>query len=573
VNSADTHYLFRAWDLAGFVQDDIKVSQRLTINAGLRWEYNGYPVEQNGNFSNFAPSLASGAPPACSSVVAGTCTVPDGTLAGILVPGNYAYGKPAGITVAGNNGPALNGAPMTDFAPRVGFAWQPMGNSKWVIRGGGGMFYDLIAGIAFLSPLTISAPGLGQPQINGLTVSSLANPWAASQAISAGPGLFGFKPRWVNPGATTYSSDLTLTSVDPDITVPVTYQWNLNTQWEFRPNWVLELGYVGSHGIHQGAESQANQQGQITNLTGTNIAPLAGPDCASCQIYGVTTNTVNNVFLRVPNPGVSAQNPVLATLESYKYNGLQITVRKNMSHGFQLQGAYTWSRAFITTPFGINQAPYLVHVYQPNNNYRPQRFVFNYVWNLPTGHPKSALRHLVSDWSLSGVTTIQSGQYMSITDTAGSIYLGGNGASATSWIGGTASMCPGKTYGDLLSPGSIQSRVSSGFSGGTGYFTETSSKANGILCNSPTIGNGRGFGSMGGGNVLGPIQLNFDASIAKNFIIREGKTLQFRSEFFNLFNHAQFGNPNLNAAQTTFGQINAMSVSPRVIQMALKFSF
>jgi hypothetical protein len=486
-----------------------------------------------------------------------------------LVPANYAFVLPAGVTKANNNGPALNGAPFDDFAPRVGFAWQPIGNNKWVIRGGAGMFYDLIAGSTYLNPITISAPGLGQPQINGLTISTLANPWAASPAISAGPGEFGFKPRWVNPGATNFSSDLTLTSVDSNITVPVTYQWNINTQWEFLPNWLLEVGYVGSHGIHQGLESQASQQGQIANMTGNNIAPLAGPGCASCQIYGVTTNTTNNVFLRVPNLGVSAQNPTLSTLESYKFNGLEVTVRKQMSRGFQVQGAYTWSRAFITVPFGINTAPYLIHTYQPNNNYRPQRLVLNYVWNLPTGHPQSALRHIVSGWSLSGVTTVQTGQHMSITNTAGSIFLGGNGGASTSFIGGTTNLCPGVTHADLLSSGSLQERVGRGLANplSGGYFNRAA------ICPAPAIGNGLGFGNLDGGVVIGPGQVNFDTALAKNFTIREGQTLQFRSEFFNLLNHAQFGNPNLSAAQTTYGQITTTSVSPRVIQLALKYSF
>src|SRR5206468_8299929 len=125
-----------------------------------------------------------------------------------------------------------------------------------------------------------------------------------------------------------------------------------------------------------------------------------------------------------------------------------------------------------------------------NNRYRSQRFVASYVWNLPLGRPKSALRHLVSDWSLSGVTTIQNGLPMTIADTAGSIFFGGSGAL------GVASMCPGKTYSDLLSSGSIQDRVTGGLLGGPGYFAETSMKANGGLCAPPAIGNGRGFGNI-----------------------------------------------------------------------------
>ena len=200
-------------------------------------------------------------------------------LVGMAVPHNYAGILPAGVTRSNNNGHARDGAPWNDLAPRVGFAWQPTGSSRWVLRGGAGMFYDLIGGSTYLGVTSISTPGLGQPQINGLSLATLANPWVVSPAIPAGPGLFGFKPRWVNPGANPASSDLTVASIAEDLTVPVTYEWNMNTQWEFVRSWVLEVGYVGSHGIHQAAQQRPGLQGQAANITGLNIAPLAGPDC------------------------------------------------------------------------------------------------------------------------------------------------------------------------------------------------------------------------------------------------------------------------------------------------------
>jgi hypothetical protein len=562
----DDQWLFHALELSGFVQDDFKVTQHLTVNLGVRWEYNGYPTDANGGFSGVFPSLfGTTAPPQCPVLIGVTCTTNAGTLQGYGVPANYAGTPPAGVTVLGNNGPALSGAPKDDFAPRAGFAWQPTNSSKWVIRGGAGMFYDLIAGIAFLSNMTLTPPYAPQPVVTSLSGSSLANPWPVVPSVGGSPGIYGFLPLWVNPTGT--SSNLTVSAMQPNITVPVTYQWNMNTQWEFLPSWLLEVGYVGSHGIHQGSESQAAQQGQIANIVGSNIAPLAGAGCTSCAITGVTTNTVANVNLRVPELGISAQNPILATEENYKFNGLEVTVKKQMAHGLQLQGAYTWSSSFITVPYGINEYPYLVHLYQPNNNYRPQRFILNYVWNIPSGHARGALKQVIGNWALSGVTTIQDGQYMTITDTGGSIFFGGAGAIST------ANMCPGFTYPQVLASGSMDARVTSGLLGGTGYFTGGSTLAGSALCPTPTIGNGKGFGNMGGGAVLGPGQLNFDASLTKNIRITERQALQFRSEFFNIFNHPQFANPGLSAAQSTFGQITSASVSPRVIQLALKYTF
>jgi hypothetical protein len=125
------------------------------------------------------------------------------------------------------------------------------------------------------------------------------------------------------------------------------------------------------------------------------------------------------------------------------------------------------------------------------------------------------------------------------------------------------------TYADLLTPGSLTQRVGGGLTaGGVGYL-----KKAGVLCAVPSVGNGTGFGNMGGGAVLGPGQNNWDMSIAKNFSIREGQSLQFRSEFFNTFNHAQFSNPTTVASAANFGQISTTSVSPRIIQLALKYLF
>jgi hypothetical protein len=572
-NAGNVHYVFHALELNGFVQDDFKVLPRLTLNLGLRWEYDGYPTESQGRFSSIFPSAlaAMPVPPQCPTIVGGQCASNAGTLVGTVVPANYSGVLPDGVTRANNDGIAASGAPKDDFAPRVGFAWQPTGSNRFVFRGGAGMFYDLIAGLGYLGVTSISTPALGQPQINGLSLATLGDPWVAAPTVSAGPGLFGFTPRWLNPAA-SLSSNLPAGSIQQNLTVPVTYEWNANTQWEFVRDWVLEVGYVGSHGIHQADESRTGAQGQATTIIAQNVAPLVGPGCTSCALTGVTSNTVQNVVLRVPELGISAQSVLFGTQESYKFNSLQVTVRKQMSKGFQMQASYTYSRAFITQPFGINTAPYIAHLYEPNNNYRPQRLIINYVWNLPFGHPKSALRYLVSDWAWSGVTTFQDGLPMTITDTAGSIFFGGSGRPSNA-PGDPAQICPGQTYGNLLSSGGLDSRVTSGLLGGTGFFTENVNKTNGILCKIPAIGNGLGFGNMGGGVVLGPGQANWDMALSKQFAVHEGQTVQFRSEFFNTFNHPQFANPALSASQPTFGQITLTSVSPRVIQLALKYSF
>ena len=132
------------------------------------------------------------------------------------------------------------------------------------------------------------------------------------------------------------------------------------------------------------------------------------------------------------------------------------------------------------------------------------------------------------------------------------------------------------TYANLPTSGSLEDRVASGLTGGAGYLN---GHAQGVLCAVPTVGaiggvgGAAGFGNIGGGAVLGPPQYNWDLSLSKKFNVRETSALLFRAEFFNTFNHPQFNIPTLTANTSTFGQITTQVVSPRIIQLALKYSF
>ena len=166
-----------------------------------------------------------------------------------------------------------------------------------------------------------------------------------------------------------------------------------------------------------------------------------------------------------------------------------------------------------------------------------------------------------------GVATFQNGQPLTITDSTGGTVFGLTAGSTLN----TAQLCPGMFAADLLTSGSLTQRISNG-----AYFN---GKSQGVLCSPPTVGQnngaggGPGFGNSGLGIVSGPGQNNWDMSLAKLISIHEAQSLQFRTEFFNTFNHPQFANPSTNAANSQFGVINSTSVSPRVIQFALKYSF
>jgi Carboxypeptidase regulatory-like domain/TonB-dependent Receptor Plug Domain len=561
-------------ELSSYIQDDIKLFPRFTLNAGLRWELDQNPTDPTGDISNFWPSLASTAPPPFVTVPGG----PEETLAGIIVPSNYNGVVPAGVYQSPLPYAQMKSAPWDNFAPRLGLAWQPTSSHRFVIRAGVGYFYAVLGGHD-IARFDLSNPTHGVAASNS-PIASLYDPFAIPPGlVSAGAGSFGFVPRWVDPSTVSLnpsafcktppcSSNDSLTIFDPNLSVPLTYEWNLNTQYEFLPSWVLEVGYVGSHGIHQASPGAANTAvGADASPAGQpyNYAQLAGTGapCVNCGVTGVTTNTTANVALRVPYLGISPTSSYDQTNSNYKYNSLQVTVRKQMSHGLQLQAAYTWARGFVQSAQGVNTYPYIVQTYSPEYFVRPQRLILNYVWNLPFGNEKGLLGRVAGAWTWSGVVTLQNGNPLDFSDSrVGSIF------GATS---GNATLCPGMTAANIATSGSTVQRITNGLNGGDGWINSAA------FCAPPAIGNGTGFGTLGQGLIPGPGQNNWDMNIQKVIKIRESQSLMFRAEFFNTFNHPQFASY-LNDSDPTdagkgFGAINAMSVNPRVIQLALKYLF
>jgi hypothetical protein len=244
-----------------------------------------------------------------------------------------------------------------------------------------------------------------------------------------------------------------------------------------------------------------------------------------------------------------------------------------MSHGLQLQGAYTWIRAFTTANFS-NDPNNAASFYGLNavsssgsGGYRPQRFVFNYSWDLPLGNPEGLKGKLVHGWNLSGVTILQDGLPLTITDGRGGSIFGSPEPSR-------AEFCPGMGNGNVAASGGIYNEVLNGLSATStgGYFNKSAFCVGG----EPAIGNGLGYGNTGIGFILGPGQFNWDMSLVKTTVVgglREDATLTFRTEFFNAFNHPQFSAPVVSDSATNFGQINSASVNPRLIQFALKYAF
>jgi hypothetical protein len=578
-------HAYRERNLNSYVQDDWKVNSKLTLNLGVRWEYDGTFSDKYGNLTNTWPSQL-----APNSQVPTSAQGLPANYAGWVTAGNYLdhYPQPPnGVLInKSGTGPIQEHPPLSNFGPRIGFAYQAA--SKLVIRGGAGLFYDRIGADRFVHALEQGNPYAVTLDYSGAAAASftIANPFPDIP-------LGGFAQRFNNPTAAclanptpilaTCTSNLNVPFLNQIIHTPTVRQYNVNFQYEFAPSWVLEMGYVGSSAINL-----------VDYNHNYNTAQMA---TASNPVNGITTTTAANTLFRVPYVGyqpIGLQGTAFDGISFY--NSLQITVRKQLSHGLTLQGAYTWSKSLTdigpSATANSNNASDLAQQYGPAYFNRPQRFIINYSWDLPLGKHSGFLGGLLGGWNVSGVTTIQNGTPLSFNDPGAGTAFGTQGSSSTPQSGwGRAQIASGMTYADIATPGGIESRLG-GNSGGPGYFNlKAFAPAPAIMPDGVTVTSQAAcsscatlFGNSGMGILLGPGQFNFDASLLKTTRITEHQSVQFRAEFFNILDHPQFSNPGSSTAVAPFylpqvnsspsgNWITSTSVNPRILQLALKYIF
>ena len=526
---------WRAWNSDLYAQDDIKVTSRLTVNLGLRYERQGLLGDSLGRASIFDINRANPTPPAA------------GVLDGYVVASNFHGTPPAGV-VRGSNDAALNGNGQNDWAPRVGFSWMLPKTDRLVLRGGYGMFYTRTTGQPFLQLLAAPPYGLIRTQF----FVPLSDPFPAA------PAEIPFFP--------AYSASLpplTPTTFAASFRPPIVQEYSLNLQSELLGGLVLEVGYEGARGSHLLQYRDFNQA-----LSATSSNPIRGE----------TENTLANIGNRVPIQGFLPSSAVIIESEGTSwYNGMNVSLKKRMSHGLQFLASYTWDRSLTADnaySTGVNGGVLIGDQNDPRSRYgpdgfvRPQRFVLSYQYDLPGPRNKTSLKgRALAGWAVAGVTTIQAGQFMTITETNSSNAFGMDGPSQD-----RPQLAPGCTNSQLATSGSVTKRLDNFL--------------NGACIASPPIitsDGGTAFGNIGVGVVHGPDQSNFDIVLLKNTQVTERFGLDFRAEFFNAFNTPQFANPNnLNAGTAisgtfapdpTFGQITATNVNPRLIQLALKLNF
>ncbi len=574
-----------------FAQDSWKINPSLTLNYGLRWELDTPLTDVLHHVQTFRPGQnttqypCSLTPDEQASFGVSTCADAGVLPTGLVVPGDQ--GVPAGMTQTYYKA----------FAPRVGIAWSPGRSGKTSIRAGWGMFYNP------MEQLVLEQFG-AEPPFGGSTFlpsTFLNTPFVAQGGfINPNPftGILSPKPGTPTDWA-SFRPMLLYGDFQPKMRTQYTAQYNLTVQRELAKDIVLQLGYVGSQGHRLLASHDINaanpqtcldimalanndptkvtsyglqgtcgpfaEDNQFTvSLPGSNGSLLPDgfhlPNGSTLQASGQTLNLVGLRPYSSPNcnpltsagcplDGIPVFSNIFAedTIAASAYNSFQASLEKRFSHGLQFQAAYTlsksldWASSFEETvnPFNY-KASRALSLFNSK-----QRFVINYVWDIPVRKYSGFAGKVLDDWQLSGIIQFQSGfpirlQTQDDNELISSLFFLGAGAP------------------QLTGPLQILNPKTNG-----AYYLNPSQFSD------PTPGT---FATTPRSICCGPGENQWDITVSKRITLSESRYFQFRADVFNLFNKTEFVNPDGNFSNTTFGQV-LQARDPRLVQFALKFYF
>lgn len=503
-----------------FFQDDWKITPRLTLNLGVRYEYNSPPTVA-GNRQSILD---------VNDVGEGRFLIANTRDVYLSAPDAFlpcTNGVDCGVisnVLAKPMGHMLLDRDRNNWSPRIGFSWSPL--DRTVIRGGFGIFYDseMLNDTLFVmqSPPFFTHPFLELPG-NGVSFGFLSPIWCSlgigpcpgANAIPINPLLFPL------PGQGPSAAGRT---INPHNRTPYFGRYSFSVQRELAPNLLLEVGYVGTQGHKLQRRRYVNQK----RLDGTNLYPRL-----STRLQ-YTDNVGNS-----------------------NYNAMTVKVEKRYSYGLSMLASYTWSHAIDDVSFnigGFEQNTWDLKAERATSDRDSRhRVVVGYSYELPIGRGKKFLsdvssgwNQLVGGWQIGGVTQFQSGFPMNVVINSPP-------------VGDPAGVGAGVLRPDCVGPIQLLDiRANNGRYVTSSAFAVPAPKT---------------FGNCPRNVLPGPGINNFDFSLFKNFSFGDRYRLQFRAEFFNLFNHTQFLNTgNTNIQQPAFGLITETR-APREIQLGLKFSF
>jgi hypothetical protein len=501
----------RKWIGAGYAQDEWRITPRLTLNYGVRWEVNTPYTEIRNRLNAWDPGVQSK-------------VFPDAPV-GLLFPGDP--GVPDGI------------APIDykEFMPRVGFAWDPFGDSKTTIRAGYGIFYDGYTN------------GTGGP----IQAAVSALPWTQADQI-AGPGFPLANPYGGSAppfGTNNFVAPATVLTVQMGLRPPYSQNWNFTIERVLGKNYLLDVRYVGTKGTHLPRFIEGNP-----------------------TIYGPEVNAENNNSIREYTTcnaaGICNYGSVglIADVANSTYNALQVSFSRRYANGLSFLASYWYSKSLddISTLNVAGSAPTLVAgendlaqnpfdlaaEHGPSLFDATHRFMFSGSYALPQWHdaPKAAA-FVVNGWQLNTITNLATGTPFTVYDSA-DVSLQGPAPEISGFYSSKPDLISNPNVNQPHTPNEWVSRAP-------------------FLQLNPVTQAGQ-FGNEGRNVVRGPGIENVDLSLFKYFDINERARVQFRAECFNLLNHPNFGLPENDLESPAFGQI-LQAGQPRLMQLAMKFIF
>ncbi|HEX8816068.1 MAG TPA: TonB-dependent receptor [Terriglobales bacterium] len=584
-----------------FVQDSWKVRPNLTLNYGLRWELNTPPTDISGHVESFRPGQNSVIHPCQLSplsityfqtqygVADPTCANTGTTPTGLVVPGDP--GVPAGMT----------STYYKSFAPRIGVAWSPDAAGKTSVRAGWGLFYNPIEEL-------VMAQFGAEPPFGGsseLFDTFFNTPFVYQAGGSVAPNPFN---GIITPGKNApvdyslFRPLLLYGDLQPHLRSQYTAQYNLTIQRQVTRDLMAQIGYVGSQGHRLLASHDINPANPQTCLDMYNLYNMnnnfttsygtptqCGPyledqqwtvtpppgfqfHMPNGQVVTGTGKPLQFVGLRpysspscnaftgagCPPDGTPVFSSIFAedTVANSNYNALEAMLEKRFSHGLQFQASYTFSKSIDeASTFEETLNPFNYNTNRGLSLFNSkQRFVISYDWELPLPKKEGFAGVLVNNWAVSGIAQFQSGFPIRL-DTEGDYELIGSifflGTEAPQQIAPFQKLNP---------------KTSGGFWFNGNDFQDPQSKP-GVPAGAFNINTQRTI-------CCGPGLQDWDFSVHKQINIDEARYFQFRAEFFNIFNHTNFYNPDghFSDGATEFGKIT-QAQAPRLVQFALKLFF
>ncbi len=547
------------WAYGGFFQDDFRATKNLTINFGVRYEFSSVPQEAHNLLGNFDPNV--------------------------------------GLVQVGHQISSLYDPDHKNFGPRAGFAWDIGGNGRTVLRGGGGLIYETVNWQSFVAFNNAFGPGsvpTGAPidAAGDTSGGTIITGNQTKKNFLAYPGTWDSVPLYSptvncapvlasgNPG-----SPCPIMTVDRNLTTPYVWNWTLNLQHALTPNVSVEAAYVGNRGTNLTGIRDINQP-----PVGSGWGTGPGGELTLCLASAPAYNNcvVNNNGGETTNQPFNAKFPFLANIfqmgNVYRsnYNGLQVTLNARDYHGLSMVAGYTYAHASDDVGAnwdfgygsGLPQNAHDVAAEYGNSDFDiRQRLTISLTYAIPG---RKGFGQMREGWEINTITTLESPQYWGPmdegTDAAGvgplPVSPPANSPIRWSFYGKTSDFKSQKGVGipyfsntTTPIPASCLAKALAVDGGAAGASTASLNLfgcyANGdSVMIPPPLGQ---FGNMGRNVFEDTGFKNFDFSLAKNFHFGESKRLQFRAEFFNIFNHPNFANPY--GGQNGFG-LNDPSVRP-----------